>query len=96
MRKLIRIGYSVAAVILLILTLACGASTVAVHQRIVPPPRVSLELAGYRVVASPLTIRSKPPKYYYSVWLFVSGYYPGSSLRTEKGEQILLLPLRAD
>jgi hypothetical protein len=96
MQKLIRIGSWVAAIVLLVLTLACGVSAVAVHQRIVAPPRVSLQLAGYRVVASPLTVRSNPPKYYYSVWLFVSGYYPGSSLRTEKGEQIMLLPLRTN
>jgi hypothetical protein len=96
MQKLIRIGYSLAAITLLVLTLACGVSAVAVHQRIVPPPRVTLQLAGYRVVGSPVTIRSKPPKYYYSVWFFVTNYYPNSALRTEKGEQIMLLPLRAN
>ena len=96
MQKLIRIGYSLAAMVLLVSALACGVSAVAVHQRILPPPRVTVQLAGYRVVASPVTIRSKPPKYYYSVWLFVTNYYPGSSLRTEKGEQIMLLPLRAN
>jgi len=96
MQKVIRIGSSVAAIVLLILTLACGASAVAVHQRIVSPPRLNVELAGYRVVASPLTIRSKPPKYFYSVWLFVTTYHPVSKLRTEKGEQIMLLQLQGN
>jgi hypothetical protein len=96
MRKVIRIGYSLAAIVLLVLTLACGASAVAIHQRIVPAPRLTVQLAGYRVVASPVTIRSKPPRYFYSIWLFVTIYYPGSPLPTEKGEQIMLLRLRSN
>ena len=96
MQKIIRIGSLVAAIMLLVLALACGASAVAVHQRVVSPPRLSVQLAGYRVVASPLTIRSKPPKYFYSIWLFVTIYHPGSTLRTETGEQIMLLQLRGN
>jgi hypothetical protein len=94
MQKMIRIGYSLTAIVLLVLTLACGASAAAVHQRVVPPPRLNIQLAGYRLVASPVTIPSKQPQYYYSVWLFSTTYYTGSSLRTEKGEQIMLLRLR--
>jgi hypothetical protein len=96
MHKVIRIGCSLWAVGLLALTLACGASVAAVHQHVVPPPRLNVQLAEYRIVASPVTIRSKPPKYYYSIWFFVTTYPPGSKLRTEKGEQILLLALRTD
>ena len=82
-----------AAIVLLVLTLACGASALAVHQRIVAPPRLSVQLIGYRVVASPVTIRREPPQYFYSVWLFVTIYHPGSTLATEKGEQIMMLRL---
>jgi hypothetical protein len=96
MHKAIRIGYSLAGITLLVLTLACGASVAAIHQRVVPPPRLEVRFAGYRVFASPLTIRSKPPKYYYSVWLFVTSYQPGSRVGTETGEQIMLLPLRSN
>jgi hypothetical protein len=96
MRRLIHIGCSLAAVGLLGIVLACGAGAAIVQQRAVAPPRLNVQVAGYRVVASPVTIRSKPPKYYYSVWFFVTSYPSGSKLRTEKGEQILLLPLRAD
>jgi hypothetical protein len=96
MQKYIRIGYWLMAIVMLVMTLACGASVVAVHQRVVPPPRLSLQFAGYRVVGSPLTIRSKPPKHYYSVWLFTTSYYPGSRARSERGEQIMLLQLRGN
>jgi hypothetical protein len=95
MRRLIHIGCSVAAVVLLVLMLACGASAAAVHQRVVAPPRLNVQFVGYRIVASSVTIRSKPPKYYYSVWLFTTSYPPGG-LRTEKGEQIMLLQLRGN
>jgi hypothetical protein len=80
---------------LLVLALGCGASAVAIHQRVVAPPRLNVELGGYRIVTSPVTIRSNPPKYYYSVWLFTISYTP-NGLRTEKGQQVLLLRLRAD
>ena len=93
MQKVIRIGSSVAAIVLLVLTLACGASALAVHQRIVAAPRLSVQLIGYRLVASPVTIRTKPPQYFYSVWLFVTTYHPGSTLPTETGEQIMMLQL---
>jgi hypothetical protein len=96
MRKVIRIGSSVTAIVLLVLTLACGATAAAVHQRIVPGPRLTLQLAGYRLVASPLTISGKPPKYFYSVWFFVTTYRPGSTLPTETGEQIMMLQLRGN
>ena len=95
MRRLIRIGSLLAAIILLVFTLACGVSALAVHQRAISP-RLNLELAGYRITGSPVTIRGKPPKYYYSIWLFVTSYRPGSKVGTETGEQILLLPLRSD
>jgi hypothetical protein len=96
MQKVIRIGSWLVAIVILILTLACGASAVAVHQRVVSPPRVNMQLAGYRLAAYPLTIRAKPPQYYYSIWLFVTSYQPGSTIRTETGEQIMLLRLRSD
>lgn len=96
MRKFIRIGYLLAAITLLVLILACGASVVAIHQRVVPAPRLNLELAGYRITGSPVTIRSKPPKYYYSVWLFITSYQPGSRVGTETGEQIMLLQLQSN
>ena len=96
MQKVIRIGYMSAAIAMLVLILACGASAVAVHQRVVAPPRVNLQLAGYRLAAYPLTIRTKPPQYYYSIWLFVTSYPPGGTLPTEKGEQIMLLSLQSD
>jgi hypothetical protein len=96
MQKVVRIGYSLAAIALLVLALACGASAAAVHQRVVPPPRLNIQLAGYRLIASPVTVRSRPPQYFYSVWLFSTTYYPGSNVRTEKGEQIVLLRLRGN
>jgi hypothetical protein len=96
MHKVIRFWYWLAAITLLVLTLACGASVAAIHQRVVPAPRLNVQFAGYRVSGSPVTIRSKPPKHYYSIWLFVTSYQPGSRVGTEKGEQILLLRLRSD
>jgi hypothetical protein len=96
MQKVIRIGTALAAIILLVLTLACGTGALAVHQRAIPPPRLNLQLAGYRITGSPLTIRGKPPKYYYSIWLFVTSYRPGSNIGTETGEQILLVQLRSN
>ena len=95
MRRIARIGCAAATIGLLAIALSCGAGTLAVQQRVVAPPRLNLQLAGYRVVASPVTIRSKPPQYYYSVWLFVTTYPPGS-VRTEKGEQVLLVRLHTD
>jgi hypothetical protein len=96
MHKAIRIGYTLAAITLLVLTLTCGAGAAAVHQGVILPPRLEVRFAGYRVSASPLTIRSKPPEYYYSIWLFVTSYRPDSNVGTEKGEQILLLRLRSN
>src|SRR5262249_32580246 len=95
MRRLVHIGCSAAAAGVLVLALACGTSAAAIHQRVVSPPHLNAQLAGYRIVGSPLTIRVKPRQYYYSVWLFVTTY-PPSGIRTEKGEQVLLLWLGGD
>ena len=97
MRRLAHIGCTLAAIGFLAVALSCGVGTVAVHQRVVAPPRLEVQAMGYRVVAYPLWIRSNPPRYFYSVWLF-STFYPArmGGRPVEQGQQILLLPLRAD
>jgi hypothetical protein len=95
MRTYTNVGYSLAAIGLLVLALACGTGALAVQRRAVDLPRVNVQLGGYRVITAPVTIRSQPPEYYYSVWLFVATYPPRGP-RTERGEQVLVVRLGAD
>ena len=95
MRKRTMIGCSLAAIGLLVVLLTCSAGTLAVQRGNINPPRLNVRVGAYRVVTAPVTIRTRPPKRSYGVWLFVSAS-PQRGLLIETGQQVLLVPLSMD
>jgi hypothetical protein len=95
LRKLTSIGCALAGVCLLLTVLVCGAGAVAVHQQIIAPPNLNVQLGNYRMAGYPVTTGGAPPQQYYSIWLFVTTTGGGARAQPiERGEQIMLVPLR--
>jgi hypothetical protein len=96
-RKRAHLGCTLAIAWVLLLVLACGLGTVAVQQRVVQVPRVNLSFGGVRVMAYTQTIRTRPPQYFYIIWVFTKTASPiKGAPATERGEQLLQVQLKPD
>lgn len=97
-RKRAHFGCILAIAWVLLIVLGCGLGTVAVQQRVVQVPRLNASIGGVRVMAYTQAIRTRPPQYFFIVWVFTKTAAPPirGAPPAERGRQLLQVPLKPD